>query len=398
MPAIAGLRGTGDFGTDERPKNFREMILWLQPNGTAPITALMAKTKKESTDDPEFSWWEEVQSIVRVQLDDATDMNTTDTAVVVDAGALELVPGDLLLVETDIGTAYANEIVQVTAVTDDTNFTISRGAAGTTAANILDNTWFLRIGSAFSEGSGAPDVSTNNPTKFFNYCEIFKTAYEVTETLKKTKARTGDTLANDKKRAMFKHSTNLEQSLIFGKASETTGSNGKPLRTTGGLIEFLGAASRIYKYGAALTSLNDLLDQVYDVFDYTGDGSTGGDERLVFMGNAAANILNKLAQTDGTVNFGEVIKVYGMNFTKFVTPQGTFYMKTHPLMNRHPVYSSSMLVLDPPGLRYRPLRDTKSVPNIQANDADTEKGQWLTEAGFEFNHMQTMKFLHNLTI
>lgn len=26
--AVAGLRGTGDWATDERPKNFREMILW----------------------------------------------------------------------------------------------------------------------------------------------------------------------------------------------------------------------------------------------------------------------------------------------------------------------------------------------------------------------------------
>jgi hypothetical protein len=41
--AIAGLRGTGDWGTDERPKNFREMILWLNPNGTAPIFALSSR-------------------------------------------------------------------------------------------------------------------------------------------------------------------------------------------------------------------------------------------------------------------------------------------------------------------------------------------------------------------
>ena len=26
--AVAGLRGTGDWAADERPKNFREMILW----------------------------------------------------------------------------------------------------------------------------------------------------------------------------------------------------------------------------------------------------------------------------------------------------------------------------------------------------------------------------------
>lgn len=28
LGALAGLRGTGDWGTDERPKNFREYILW----------------------------------------------------------------------------------------------------------------------------------------------------------------------------------------------------------------------------------------------------------------------------------------------------------------------------------------------------------------------------------
>jgi hypothetical protein len=58
MPAIAGLRGTGtaDWGTDERPKNFREMILWRNPNGSAPLTALMSKMRSESTDDPEFAW------------------------------------------------------------------------------------------------------------------------------------------------------------------------------------------------------------------------------------------------------------------------------------------------------------------------------------------------------
>lgn len=56
MAAVAGLRGTGDWATDERPKNFREFILFRNPNGTAPIFALMARVQKESTDDPEFSW------------------------------------------------------------------------------------------------------------------------------------------------------------------------------------------------------------------------------------------------------------------------------------------------------------------------------------------------------
>ena len=62
MPNFAGLRGTGSFGTDERPKNFREMILWLNPNGSAPLYALTSKAKTETVDDPEFAWWRKSSS------------------------------------------------------------------------------------------------------------------------------------------------------------------------------------------------------------------------------------------------------------------------------------------------------------------------------------------------
>jgi len=55
MSAIAGLRGTGDWGTDERPKSFRDNVLRYNPNGTAPIFALTAKAKKRTVDDPEFN-------------------------------------------------------------------------------------------------------------------------------------------------------------------------------------------------------------------------------------------------------------------------------------------------------------------------------------------------------
>lgn len=55
MAAVLGLRGTGDFSTDERPKNWRETLLYLFPNGDAPLTALLAKMKSEATDDPEFN-------------------------------------------------------------------------------------------------------------------------------------------------------------------------------------------------------------------------------------------------------------------------------------------------------------------------------------------------------
>src|SRR5882724_5826364 len=110
MAAVAGLRGTGDWGTDERPKNFREGILRFNPNGTAPIFALSSKAKKRSVDDPEFAWWAEGNVIIRLQVNGAAaaadtlinvdSLDPTSTTMSANLGtATNLKPGDILLVE-----------------------------------------------------------------------------------------------------------------------------------------------------------------------------------------------------------------------------------------------------------------------------------------------------------
>ena len=84
MPAVAGLRGTGDFGTDERPKSFREGILRIRPNGNAPIFALTSKAKKEKgVTDPQFFWWDETDVNVRLQVNGA--LSAVATTVTVDS-------------------------------------------------------------------------------------------------------------------------------------------------------------------------------------------------------------------------------------------------------------------------------------------------------------------------
>lgn len=395
MAAFAGLRGTGSFGTDERPKNFRELILFAEPNGRAPLLALTARMRKESVDDPEFSWWEEKLQTVRVQLNDATDMNATDTAVVVDSGALELVVGDLLLVELATGESltFTEEIVEVTAVASDTAFTIARGAAGSTAANIIDDDFFTRIGSSFEEGSPKATVSQRNPTKLINYCQIFKTGVAVTKTAEETKFRTGDPWKNDKKRKMFDHATNIEWALLFGKSNEDT-SGSHPKRTMGGLREFITTNRKVYT--VAVTEAN-LLDDIYKVFDFESGGS--GTERIAFVGNGALNVINKLAKDSAStrMNFSGPIDMFGMDVQKLVLPQGTLAIRSHPLMNLHPRYQNAMFIINPPGIIYRPLRDTRFEDNIQTPGTDSREAQWLSEISMEVQHEETMAYLGNMT-
>lgn len=397
MAAIAGLRGTGNWATDERPKNFREMILWRRPNGKAPMTALLSKTKSQSVNDPEFNWWEEELNAVRLQINGGT-YATTDNTMVVDSTALECVAGDVLLVEAAITSSYAHELVVVSSVTNDTTIVLKRAQAGTTATPIADDTYLTKIGNVFEEGSSSAASSTRNPTKLYNYCQIFKTSFRQSKTAMATKTRTGDSFANDKKRKMFDHSVAMELAFLLGKRYEATGSGGLPMRFTGGMLYMLSqyASSRITAFTTTPTE-STLLDAVYPIWDYDTDA---GDQRICFAGNGFLNSLNKLAQSSSSsrINSTGPVEVYGMKLQRWVFPQGELYVRTHPLFNTHGRFTNDAFVFDPSVLIYRYIRDTAIEQNIQLPDADERKDQWLTEAGLEFQHAKTSCWLSNFVV
>lgn len=390
MSGLAGLRGSANFAADERPKSFREMILFLSPNGSAPLFGLTSKVKKVTKDDAEYHWWAEPNGLVRLQVaGTVTSGETTITVDTADPGAstlnasygtaTHLKPGDILMVEPAAdAVAFTGEFVEVTSVLSDTQFTVRRGVAGTTPAEITNDLFLLLIGSAYAEGTGAPQAVTRNPIKYYNLIQTFKEAYEITGTVASTKFRTGDPWSNDKKRKMFDHARAIEFSMMFGKRHETTGSNGKPLRYMGGLRQQIATANTtVFSTGVTPETL---LDAIYPVFDYE---TPAGDERIAFVGNSALNALNKMVLNDGAtrVEWGAKVSYYGMNFREFIMPQGRILMKSHPLLNRHALYGKSMWVIDPTSLSYVTMkgRDTKTKDDIQHKDEDLRRGMIQTD-------------------
>lgn len=400
---VAGLRSSGDFGTSERPRNFREMILWRDPNGSAPLTALMARMRKESVDDSEFNWWEEEQKAIRVKVSATITSAITTVALITteEATALDLVEGDMLLVEKLEVTTYSYELVRVTSTpTAAGTLAITRGAANTTAATIPADAYLLKIGSSYAEGSGAPASATRNPTKYTNYAQIFKTTYNVTNTARQTRYRTGDPVKNDKKRKAFDHAVALELAWLFGHPYEDTGGS-EPVYYTGGLMHYLGLnynATTKPTIGfliATTATEQDFLDKTYGMWDYNVPES--GDERIALCGNGFLNYLNKMVASNSStrINYDGEIRMFGMRLQRWVLPQGTVYLRTHPLMNTNSRFKNGAFFINPPGLRYRPMqgRDTAFKDNIQANDEDQIKGQWMTQAGVEFNHLRSMRYI-----
>lgn len=418
MPSsgIAGLRGTStsDYATDERPKSFREMILWRDPNGNAPLTALMSKMKTEAVDDPEFSWWEEELTPVRIQMGgtglSANAASTLLTCLVTgDFTATDLKAGDMLMMESTTVFTTHWEIVEVTTTPSASNVaTIVRQAAGTPLGAGVIGSWFVKIGSAYAEGADAAAPTFRKPTKLTNFTEIFKTTYSISKTTAKTKFRTGDPLKNERKRKSFEHAIQLEKAFLFGVPHETTGTasagaGGRttmPKRYTGGLWHFLrvhhgAAVSTLVQLNSATFTEDHFLDATFPMFDY---GYTGaGNERIGLCGNQFLNNLNKAIKrmTATSIQYNGSITAFGMKLQEYAIPQGTIYLKTHPLLNVNPKFSKTAFFINPSAMTYRPLRgrDTDYEDNIQTPGADYFSGQWLTEAGVEFNHLRSMLYM-----
>lgn len=386
MSGIAGLRGTGDWGTDERPKSFRESILFFSPNGNSPIFGLTSKAGKKSVTDPEFAWWAESQTLTRLIVSGAlASGDTTVTVSSVDptattmsalyGTATQLKPGDILLVEPSADAAsWTNEYIEVDTVVSDTQFTAKRGAGGSTPASISNGGALTLIGSAYAEGTGAPQAVSRNPVKFKNYIQIFKDSYELTGTAAETTARTGNAWSNDKKRKMFDHAKGIEMAFMFGRQAEVTGTNGKPQRFMSGFRDFIPAGNTTVF--SAPTTAASFSDAVAPAFNFD---MGGGDTRIGFCGNTARTELGKVIQntTGIRIDLGDIVKVFGIDFQEFILPMGRVLLKSHPLLSQHPLYKKSMFLLDFSAIKYVTMKgrpDAKVKDDVQLPDEDVRRG------------------------
>lgn len=381
---ISGLRTTVNFGDQERPGYYRTGILLMYPNATAknPLTALTALMKSEKTTDPMFHWFQKAFPSQRVQLSAA--ITATATTIPVTAGATQIRRGHVIRV------LQTGELMYVTAnPTSDTSFTVTRGFAGTTAAAVdpaaAGVNPFLRVlSTAMEEGSQAPVGINYTVARQFNYAQIFRNTFELTKTADKTELRTGDAYKEAKRECLELHSTEMEKAFIFGVRTETT-FNGRPLRTTGGLVSFI-PASNIVDAGTT-TNMEQLEGWLERAFRF------GSSEKIAFAGNSAMLVLQQIIRKNSSMQIVSGIKEYGMRVSRFISSFGELVMFTHPLFTNDPGgttggtpffgWDSNILIVDQARIVYRYLRDTRFEENLEQNGEDSVKDGFITEAGLE---------------
>ncbi len=389
--ALPGLKSTLDFVTDERPKNWREGIMLLEPRSKMPLFTLTNAMKSEMTDDPEFYWWEETQEMYNLTLNADLGGLVTDTALTIVNGGTKVKAGDLFKSKT------SGEVMRVVSVASDTSITVERkfGPAGTPAGtlaaldgtpNTNDSAKLYYIGSAYAEGSNKAAGTNINPTKRYNLTQIFRTPLEITRTAAKTRYRTGDPWKNQRRRAMHKHGLAIEQAFWFGTQMETF-QNGQPIRTTDGLLNRIPAAN-IKTVTAGGVDMEELENYFEGIFSY------GNKEKLAFCSLKTLIIISQIVRKNSEYQWGPNEMEYKMNVKRLYTPAGTLVLTEHPLFGKAgDLLAEDMVVLDTDNFKYRYIDDTTLLKDRQDNSTDGMSEEYLTECGLEFHLPETHYWL-----
>ena len=383
MAGIQGLRGTGTFGVDFRPKNYRELYSLLEPNGNAPLNALLSMTSSEATDDPEFKNFRDELPERKLIVDGAVS-STSTTSITVSAGNDNLfaVAGTILV------NATTGEVMRCTADSTATALTVERNIGGT-SHTIADDANLFISGSAFEEGASSPTGVSFDASVASNYTQIFRTAFKVTETLRATNLRTGDKEDEMATKALKMHMQDIERAMFFGKLHESNGSTAQPRRFTGGLTTQI---SNVIDRSTASGVMNeDTFDRqlIENVFAF------GSKQKIMFCGAKVAGHLQQFGKDRWSPE--TVQGSYGVNLTQYSTFAGDLMVHLHPQFRQVPGMENAAVIIDFPYLKYRYMegRDTALLRDRQSADEDAVKHEYLTECGLEMMQDKVHTYVKN---
>ncbi len=373
MPdVIDGVRDTANIQQSKIVVDMSNEIALLEPN-ESPFMSFMKLSKKnvKVANSFKFEWLEDDLLPRWDAINNVAGYDTDDTSIIVDNGVY-FSKGDVVKVPR------TGEAILVTAVATNT-LTVVRGYGTTAGAAIVDNDPLVIIGNANEEGSGTRDIKTTKESAVYNYTQIFKTPFGVTNTQAATKMYGGKDLSYQQRKAGVQHKIDIARSFMFGeKKSETT--DGQPRRTTGGLLSFL--SKNNYDAAGALTESEFDNNVAETIFKF------GNKTKILLCSARLISVINGWGK--GKLQINNQAAKYGLKIFDYITPFGTFHMMNEQRILEGAVYGGYGVVVDPEYVFFRPLqgRDTKLETNIQANDEDQRKDQYITECGLEVRNAE----------
>ena len=372
--AVSTLTGLVDDNVvlpDEKIVDMDDVIAMLDPE-VSQFTTMLMKVSSSPAYNSKIEWMED-QLFPRLS-SLAVSAATADTTLQVTAGqGVYFRAGDVVRV------AISGEAVKVTSVSTDT-LTVSRAIGSVAAATAQTGSDLVIVGNASLQGATLGTRKITKRVLAYNYEQIQRNPYGFTETLLATRTYGGDSMDKERKKKLVEHKRAIENSLFFGaRAYITTGAN--PVGVSGGAIEYI--STNVKDAGSAsLTATN--LDTYFQAF--LQHGSTN---KVLFVAPTLAREISSFAR-DNWVRATPSDQVWGVYVDAFIS--GAYGFQIPVIVKRDwndfttasKQYGGVGFLIDLDYVKLRPLRNTRLLKGRQANDADEQDEEYLTEFSLEF--------------
>jgi len=404
--------------------DFSDRVAELAPE-ESPFFVYLSKVGKVPTSDSQFRFLEDRSKIAMTDRTFTTSSNlgaiaedTEDTMTI--SSSPWVIKGMVLMVSSTIsgmgeGTNAATCVV--TAVNSATEIKVRWLRENSTSAVSIDGSSTAVnvqvIGSAFAEGSGSPDVFSQELDNDYGFTQIFKTACEMSNTARATQYRGyADEWQRIWNLKLREHKIDIERSMLFGQRASVGG-----VQYTEGIVGHIiaeggtppvDAVQLSYSEGKAYhksiadgsVTYDNLLSDLEVVFDPARGGSSS---KLALCSLPVISLFNKMGDggfidksmesTTAQYMIERAQGSFGHKVMKIDTVHGEIALVKEPLFRG--LASTFMALVDLDHVSYRPLvgnginRDTAIQTNVQASDEDLRKDMILTEAGLEVSLPET---------
>jgi hypothetical protein len=401
--------------------DFSDRVADLSPE-ESPFFVYLSKVGKVPTSDSQFRFLEDR---TKIAMTDRSFVISTNLAAV-SAGATVtatlsaaqswLIKGMVISVESNTGNSGApnHANARIDAINSSTSIDITWLTNPGSDADSGANAKATVIGTAYGEGTGAPDVWSQELDNDYGYTQIFKTACEMSNTARATVYRGySDEWQRIWNLKLREHKIDIERAMLFGQRASSGG-----IQYTEGLaghimangqsqtiedseqLEYTEGQAYLKTVAAGSLTYDVLLRDLEVVFDPARGGNTS---KLALCSLPVISLFNKLGDGAGFVgdsmggsnryNFDASQGTFGHKVMKIDTVHGDLSLVKEPLFRG--MSGEFMLLADLDHVSYRPLvgngvnRDTSITTNVQQADEDLRKDMILTEAGLEVTLPET---------
>lgn len=368
---VTGSRDTTILSTEtRRSRDVTPALSQLEPDA-GPLTTILTKLRKRGATDPKIEWFED-------QLLPRFDVLAT---AITDAAATSMVvtnykyfrKGDLVRINK-------SEIVRVTTTPSTTTVAIKRGVGESAAATAAISSQLHILSNSNPEGGSVRSILSTQRVAVYNYLQIMRDPWGVTNTAKVTATFAGMDWTEEAQKELIEHKKHIEYAFLLGQRYEdTTGTN--PERTTRGIRQFISDNVKAINGALTETLLDDFLRTA---FRY------GSKTKMLFCSPIVAQAINGFAKPK--LRLVPSDKSYGITLTQYENAGRVILLHEHVLMTNSDLNDFSgiageavLVDVEDVLARYLQGRFTQHNENIQAPDVDGRVDEYLSEVGLELH-------------